>query len=118
MTSFTYKSHTTNGILVIATEGYINQSAGEQVSEQCKKYIAEGGKSIVLDLKGSKIINSVGISHLLEVIEAINAQGGKLTFVNLDGAVEKTLTIMGIFQFAGRAESVDAVLSKKSFKLN
>jgi anti-anti-sigma factor len=119
MTPFTYKAQYVNGSLVLSTEGYINQTAGEQISESCKKYIADSGKQIVLDLKGSKIINSVGISHILEVIELINSQGGKLTFVNLDAAVEKTLTIMGIFQFAGKAESVDAALmAKKLFKLS
>lgn len=118
MTAFSFKTQSANGILVLTTEGYINQTAGEQILEACRRHIMDGGKHIVLDLKGSKIINSVGISHILEVIEAINAKGGKLTFVNLDGAVEKTLTIMGIFQFAGKADSVDAALSKKSFKLN
>jgi anti-anti-sigma factor len=119
MTSFNYKVQKVNGCLVVSTEGYINQTAGEQIFETCKKYISDSGKQIVLDLKGSKIINSVGISYILEVIESINGQGGKLTFVNLDAAVEKTLTIMGIFQFAGKAESVDAALMpKKSFKLS
>lgn len=117
MSTFSYTATVINSMLVVTTEGYINQSAGEQVSAACKAFIDQDGKIIILDLKGSKIINSVGISHVLEIIELLSAKSGKLTFVNLDPAVEKTLTIMGIFQFAGKADSIDTVLTRKSFRL-
>jgi anti-anti-sigma factor len=65
----------------------------------------------VLNLENSKVVNSIGISHLIELIEKLNETNGKLIFTNLDPTVEKTFTIMGLFQFAEKADTVDSVLS-------
>ena len=34
---------------------------------------------------------------------------GKLYFTNLDPAIEKTFTIMGLFQFAEKVDSIDEI---------
>jgi anti-anti-sigma regulatory factor len=47
------------------------------------------------------------MSYLLEIVEQLNESDGKLIFTNLDPAVEKMLSIMGLFQFAGKEHSVD-----------
>ena len=40
------------------------------------------------------------------MIERLQEAEGKLVFTNMDPAGEKTLTIMGVFSFAGKAKSV------------
>ena len=64
-----------------------------------------------MNLEKSKVVNSIGISHLIEVIEKLNQDNGKLIFTNLDPTIEKTFTIMGLFQFAEKADTVEAALS-------
>ena len=59
------------------------------------------------------MINSIGISFLIEIIEKLNDAGGKLIFTNLDSSIEKTLMIMGLFNFAGKEATVDDAV--KSF---
>ena len=61
-------------------------------------------------MEKSKVINSIGISYLLEVIEKLNESNGKLIFINLDPTIDKTLNIMGLFQFAEKADSIDSAL--------
>ena len=65
---------------------------------------------VVIDMEKSKVINSIGISYLLEVIEKLNDSNGKLIFTNLDPTVEKTFNIMGLFQFAEKADSIESAL--------
>jgi anti-anti-sigma regulatory factor len=48
---------------------------------------------------------------LIEVIEQLNQGNGKLVFTNLDPTIEKTFSIMGLFQFADKAETVEAALN-------
>ena len=43
-------------------------------------------------------MNSIGMSFLIEIIEQLQDADGKLVFTNLDPAVDKMLTIMGIVQ--------------------
>ena len=95
--------------LVLKTEGYINNIGGEKIVQEFGKH--KGIKKLVLDLENSKVVNSIGISHLIEVIEKLNQGEGKLVFTNLDPTIEKTFTIMGLFQFAEKAESVESALN-------
>jgi anti-anti-sigma regulatory factor len=58
------------------------------------------------------VVNSVGMSFLIEIIERLEEVKGRLVFAGLDPAVEKMLAIMGLFRFAGKESTVeDAVNS-------
>jgi anti-anti-sigma factor len=109
-TDFNIISELNNDILFMKTDGYINNTGGEKIVQEFSKH-ANNVKKVVLDLEKSKVVNSIGISYLLEIIENLNQSGGKLFFTNLDPTVEKTFTIMGIFQFAEKTDSTDSVTS-------
>ncbi|MDX1699573.1 MAG: STAS domain-containing protein [Melioribacteraceae bacterium] len=96
-------------VLVMKTEGYINNNGGEKISEEFSKHYDNGVTKVLMDIEGSKVVNSIGISFLIEVIEKLNEKGGKLYFSNLDPSIEKTFTIMGLFQFAEKVSSVDDI---------
>jgi anti-anti-sigma factor len=93
------------------TSGYINNAAGEQISDEYTKN-KSSVKKVIMDLNDSKVVNSIGISYLIEIIEKLNESSGKLYFTNLDPTIEKTFNIMGLFQFAEKVESVDDALQK------
>ena len=109
-TDFNIISETHNNVLVLRTEGYINNVAGEKILDEFSKGFTGDMKMVVMDLEKSKVVNSIGISYLIDIIEKLNERNGKLVFTNLDPTIEKTFNIMGIFQFAQKAESVDAAL--------
>ena len=107
---FNLKSELKNNCLVIDTFGYINNIGGQKIVDEFKQHSENGVKNIVLNLKETKIVNSIGISFIIEIIESLNDAEGKLVFANLDPTIEKTFTIMGLFQYATKAESVDDAL--------
>jgi anti-anti-sigma regulatory factor len=61
------------------------------------------------DLTSNVVNDVIGISFLIEIIEKLNEKGGKLYFSNLDPSIEKTFTIMGLFQFAEKVNSVEDI---------
>ncbi|MBN1550405.1 STAS domain-containing protein [bacterium] len=85
---------------IIRSEGYINNLGGEQIADQCYKLIDKGYRCFVLNLGKSKVVNSIGISILIELIERILEAEGKLAFSNLTPTVAKTFRIMGLLQYA------------------
>ncbi len=107
-TDFNLLSELHDKTLVIKTEGYINNTGGEKIVQEFSKH--NNINKLVLNLEGSKVVNSIGISHLIEIIEKLNQTDGKLVFTNLDPTIEKTFTIMGLFQFADKAETVESAL--------
>ena len=110
---FNLKSEKIDDVLVLTTAGYINNVGGEKIAEEFEKYFSDGTVKIVINIADSNVVNSIGISYLIEIIEKLNDSNGKLIFTNMEPAIEKTLTIMGLFNFAGKATSVEEAI--KSF---
>ncbi len=106
---FNLTSDIKDDILIMKTEGYINNDGGEIISKEFEKHFANGISKVLIDMKDSKVVNSIGISYLIELIEKLNDKNGTLYFCNMDTAIEKTFTIMGIFQFAKKVDSVNDI---------
>jgi anti-anti-sigma factor len=87
-------------LAVIYTEGYINNQGGEEIAKVAYKLLDEGYKKLLLNLAGTKIVNSIGISILIEIIEKMIEIGGLLGFCCLTPTIEKTFHIMGLAQYA------------------
>jgi anti-anti-sigma factor len=109
-TDFNLITELHNKTLVLKTEGYINNDGGEKILQEFSKHMNLGINRVVLDLEKSKVVNSIGISYLIDMVEQLIQNNGKLFFTNLDPSIEKTLNIMGLFQFAEKADSVDSAL--------
>ena len=107
---FSLTSESRDDCLVIATSGYVNNVGGEAIAKEFGRHFENGTKHVIIDLAQSKVVNSIGMSFLIEIIEQLQDAGGKLVFTNLDPAVEKMLSIMGLFKFAGKEQSVEAAL--------
>ena len=112
--TLTLTSNIEQGLLIIKTNGYINNQGGEKIALEANKYMSEGIKNVLLDLGESKAINSIGISILLEILEEIEEVDGKLFVTNLDPSVEKTFNLMGLFQYADKVDSVEEAINLSS----
>jgi anti-sigma B factor antagonist len=89
-----------DGLAVVYTEGYINNQGGEEIAKVAYRLIDDGHKCVLLNLAGTKIVNSIGISILIEIIEKMLEIDGKLAFCSLTPTIEKTFHIMGLAQYA------------------
>ena len=89
-----------DGVAVIYTEGYINNQGGEEIARAAYALLDEGYRKLLLNLTGTKIINSIGISILIEIIEKMLEVECKLAFCSLTPTISKTFEIMGLVQYA------------------
>jgi anti-anti-sigma factor len=110
---FTLTSEMRDNRLIISTSGYVNNVGGEAIAKEFSRHFEKGTKEVIINLALSKVVNSIGMSFLIEIIEQLHEANGKLIFTNLDPAVEKMLSIMGLFKFAGKEPTVEHAM--KSF---
>lgn len=103
---------TRDALAVVYTEGYINNQGGEEIARVAYDLIDQGRKHLLLNLAGTKIVNSIGISILIEIIERMIAIDGKLAFCNLTPTIEKTFHIMGLAQYAGIFADEEAAVAE------
>jgi len=113
---FSLTSEVREGVLIITTSGYVNNEGGGAIAAVFGRHFASGVKHVVINLARSKVVNSIGMSFLIEIIEQLQEVGGELFFTNLDPPVEKMLTIMGLFKFAGNAPTVEDALQSLAGK--
>lgn len=99
------------GLGLIAAAGYINNEGGQAIADAATQLMDEGAKTLLIDLDGTRIINSIGVSILLEILERTLDEKGKLAFCNLTPTISKTFEIMGLVQYAEVYPDRDAALA-------
>ena len=86
---------------VIETAGYLNDALGEKLSETAQELIRNGYTLLVINLEQTTLINSIGISILIEIIEALDEHEGRLNFCGLSATQERTFRMMALAKYAG-----------------
>ena len=89
-----------NEVGIIDVRGYINNVGGERVAGACGGLIEEGLHHFLVNLGDCTIVNSVGISFLIDVIEQVNDLQGQVAFCCVSPTIAKTFQIMGLLQTA------------------
>lgn len=89
-----------DGFGLIAAAGYINNEGGQAIADAASELINDGCGTLLIDLEGTRIINSIGVSILLEIMEKLLEDKGQLAFCNLTPTISKTFEIMGLVQYA------------------
>jgi len=97
---------------ILFTKGYINNVGGEEIANRAYELMDDGVKTLLLNLKETKIVNSIGISILIEIIEKMMDKGGKISFCCLTPVIHKTFQIMGLANYATIYDSEDAALKE------
>lgn len=99
-TSFNVSTRTEDGYAVIQTDGYLNGPTAEKLAETAKNLMNKGYSTLVINLERTRLVNSIGISILIEIIEFLEEHGGALHFCHLTPVIERTFKMMGIAQHA------------------
>jgi anti-anti-sigma factor len=97
-----------NGGAILYTRGYINNVGGEEIANRAYELMDDGVKALLLNLRDTKIVNSIGISILIEIIEKMIDRGGKIGFCCLTPVIHKTFQIMGLANYASIFDSEES----------
>ncbi len=97
---------------VLYTKGYINNVGGEEIANRAYELMDDGVKTLLLNLRETKIVNSIGISILIEIIEKMIDKGGRIAFCCLTPVIHKTFQIMGLANYAAIFTDEDAAVKE------
>jgi len=85
---------------ILYTKGYINNVGGEEIANRAYELMDDNVRALLLNLRETKIVNSIGISILIEIIEKMIEKEGKIGFCCLTPVIHKTFQIMGLANYA------------------
>jgi anti-anti-sigma factor len=104
-------------VAILATDGYINNQGGEEIARESYKQLESGARALIMNIEKTRIVNSIGISILIEVLERVMDRKGVLAFCGLTPTIDKTFRIMGLSQYAAIYPSEEEALQAISAKV-
>ncbi|KAB2845477.1 MAG: STAS domain-containing protein, partial [Melioribacteraceae bacterium] len=96
-----------NNYTIISTIGPLDKTNCEHFCNECFIQIERGIKEIVIDMAQTDYITAMGISSIVKVISKVNANNGKVVFLNLSEAIEKSFKIVGILDHSVYQKNLD-----------
>ena len=82
--------------VILYPHDYINDIEGEKLEEMCDSFLAKGVKKVVIDFSGTEMVNSIGVSILIGVIERIKDKKGVILFSGLKKVNRDIFDIVGL----------------------
>ncbi|MEK6776880.1 MAG: STAS domain-containing protein [bacterium] len=116
MGSFQVDIKFADDVAIFKTSGYINDLGGERIEKECEDVLREGYRKVIINLKDSPIINSIGISILIGITDRINKADGNLFFTNVTNSNAKVFDFMGLSKYAPIFQTVEDAVRHVSGK--
>ncbi len=91
---------------VVLAADYLNKLTGERIERECRSRLDEGYTELVLDLSQTEIVNSIGVSILLGVIDSATNAGARVVFSEVNESTAELFDMLGVSRHAvimGRA---------------
>lgn len=111
MSYLTVESHEVNGIPVLYVNGYLNSLLGEEIERVIQNLLNAGGQRVLLNFAGTKLINSIGISFIVGVVERMTERNGMIAFCALSPTSRELFQITGVTRYVKSFESEDEAVA-------
>jgi anti-anti-sigma factor len=98
-------------IAVVHAGDYVNKLSGQRIERECISRIERGCRALVIDFKGTELVNSIGVSILLGVIDIAEQKGARIVFSNVSRHTVKLFELLGLTRLVALADSEEAALA-------
>lgn len=85
---------------VVYANEYLNKISGEKIERECRDRIAEGFSRLEVSFRDTEIVNSIGISILLGVIDAASSANAEVVFTDVNPDTAHLFETLGLQRHA------------------
>ena len=89
-------ARTAKGKAVVYAGDYLNKLTGEFVERECRRKLSEGATEIVVNFSRTELVNSIGVSILLGVIDAAASNGARVVFSDVNESTAELFEMLGV----------------------
>lgn len=101
-----------DNIIVVKTHGYLDDAGGQVFRKKCVELIDKGNIHFVFNLEGTPVINSTGLSMLLDIlVQIIDYNEGEVAICGLSSLTETALKMTGVLTLCESYPSEDAAIA-------
>jgi anti-anti-sigma factor len=108
------RSRSIGDMAVVYAGDYLNKLSGERIERECRRQLAAGCRALVINFKETGLVNSIGISILLGVIDAAEATGARLVFSDVNKTTVELFEMLGLTRHVALAKDEQEALATLS----
>lgn len=75
---------------------YLNKLTGEKIERECRRQLDAGCKTLVVNFRDTQIVNSIGVSILLGVIDAAAEKNSRVIFSEVSDETIHLFEMLGL----------------------
>ncbi len=95
-TTITIPAQTAGETATVFAGDYLNKLSGETIERECKRKLEAGAKRLIVNFSETEIVNSIGVSILLGVIDAANNAGAEVIFSDVKEETVELFEMLGL----------------------
>jgi len=105
------RSHCVGTTAVVYASDYLNKLTGERIERECKKQLDSGARALVIDFSDTELVNSIGISILLGIIDIAEKGGALVVFSGVNNETVQLFEMLGLTRHVVLAANEQEALS-------
>ena len=90
------RSHCVGTTAVVYASDYLNKLSGEKIEHECRRQLKCGCRALVIDFSDTKLVNSIGISILLGIIDIAEKNGAQIVFSDVNNQTIELFEMLGL----------------------
>jgi anti-anti-sigma factor len=111
------RSHCVGTTAVVYASDYLNKLTGEKIERECRRQLDCGCRALVIDFGDTKLVNSIGVSILLGIIDVAEKSGAKIVFSEVNTQTVQLFEMLGLTRHVGLAKDEhEALLTLSGFE--
>ena len=113
---FSVRSYCIGSTAVIYASDYLNKLTGERIERECKNQLDSGCEALVINFSDTELVNSIGVSILLGIIDIAEKNGAQLIFSNVNNHTAELFEMLGLTRHVLLVgDEQEALLTLKEF---
>jgi len=105
------RSHCVGTTAVIYASDYLNKLTGEKIERECRRQLNLGCRALVIDFSDTQLVNSIGISILLGIIDLAEKNDAQVIFSDVNSQTVELFEMLGLTRLVLVAQDQQAALS-------
>ncbi len=110
-TGFSVRSYCVGTTAVIYASDYLNKLSGERIERECKKQLDSGCRALVINFSETELVNSIGVSILLGIIDIAEKNSARLIFAEVNIQTAELFEMLGLTRHVLLARDEEEALS-------
>ena len=108
------RSHCVGTTAVVYASDYLNKLTGEKIERECRRQLDSGCRALVIDFSDTQLVNSIGISILLGIIDIAEKNEARVVFSDVNSQTIELFEMLGLTRHVVLARNEEEALSSLS----